>query len=256
MLCLTFPVVVLERQSPWAAVGRSWQLVKGSFWRFFGIFAVLFIIISILFVVLFLILLFAGATGFAASRGNGAVAGGLAVGAIIAFALIYFVIISVLFTLWTALVVLLYADVRMRKEGMDLVLQQAAQNQTLTGDEFASNIPASATAGSGYQPASPYQATGNQASGYQPTGYQPGGYPGGAGQPAATRAVPASPAATRAALAKPAATPEPPATPAATIKEVAGDPGYPGGSHQGGYPGGYPGDGAPGGNAGSPPPPY
>ncbi len=182
MLCLTFPVVVLERQNPWAAMGRSWQLVKGSFWRFFGTFAVLFIMVSILFFVLGLILSIAGATGIAASRGNGAVAGGVAVGAIIAFALVYFVIISILVTLWTALVVLLYADVRMRKEGMDLVLQQAAQNQTLTGDEFASNIPASAAASTGYQPASPYQGTGYQGSGYQGTGYQgsaDSGYPGG-----------------------------------------------------------------------------
>jgi hypothetical protein len=33
--------------------------------------------------------------------------------------------------------VLLYLDMRMRKEGLDLVLQNAAQNQQLTGDEFA-----------------------------------------------------------------------------------------------------------------------
>jgi hypothetical protein len=33
--------------------------------------------------------------------------------------------------------VLLYADLRMRREGLDLMLRDAAQNQALTGDEFA-----------------------------------------------------------------------------------------------------------------------
>jgi hypothetical protein len=33
--------------------------------------------------------------------------------------------------------VLLYVDMRMRKEGLDLVLRDAAQNQQMTGEEFA-----------------------------------------------------------------------------------------------------------------------
>jgi len=33
--------------------------------------------------------------------------------------------------------VLLYLDMRMRKEGLDLVLRNAAQNQGATGDELA-----------------------------------------------------------------------------------------------------------------------
>jgi hypothetical protein len=32
--------------------------------------------------------------------------------------------------------VLLYLDMRMRKEGLDLILRDAAQNQAMTGDEF------------------------------------------------------------------------------------------------------------------------
>jgi hypothetical protein len=32
--------------------------------------------------------------------------------------------------------VLLYVDLRMRREGLDLTLRDAAQNQTLTGEEF------------------------------------------------------------------------------------------------------------------------
>jgi hypothetical protein len=170
MLCLMFPVVVLERQNPIAAMGRSWQLVKGSFWRFFGIFALLIAVILVLFFILGIIFTIVAGIGIASSRGNGAVAGGVAIGAIIAFAIFYFIISSVLVALWTALVVLLYADVRMRKEGMDLVLQQAAQTGQLTGDEFANYAPSQAAGGG-------YQGGGYQGGGYQGGG-PPGGYPG------------------------------------------------------------------------------
>ncbi len=167
MLCLMFPIVVLERQNSWAAIGRSWQLVKGSFWRFFGIFTLLFVVVFALLFVLGLIFSVALGIGIASSNGNSALAGGGTIGTIIAFAILSFVISSVLVALWSALIVLLYADARMRKEGMDLVLQQAAQNQQLTGDEFASYVPAST--GGGYPGAG---------GGYPSAG---GGYQGGAG---------------------------------------------------------------------------
>src|SRR5262249_10340855 len=50
----------------------------------------------------------------------------------------------------TGVVVLVYADMRMRKEGMDLLLQQAAQNYRLTGDEFAATWPSSGDTGGAY----------------------------------------------------------------------------------------------------------
>jgi hypothetical protein len=70
----------------------------------------------------------------------------------------------------------------MRKEGMDLVLQQAAQNQQLTGEEFATSGPGSAYTGGalpggGYQ-GSGYQGGGYQGGGYPGSGYQQPGYPG------------------------------------------------------------------------------
>ena len=174
MLCLMFPVVVLERQNSLAAIGRSWQLVKGSFWRFFGIFALLIAVILVLFFIVGLIFtLVAGITIFSA-RGNGTVASGVAIGAVIAIGIFDFIVTSVLVALWSALVVLLYADVRMRKEGMDLALQQAAQNGQLTGDEFASYVP-NQPAGGGDQGGGGYQAGGYPTDG----GYQGGGSPGG-----------------------------------------------------------------------------
>ena len=54
----------------------------------------------------------------------------------------------------TGVLVLVYADMRMREEGMDLVLQQAANDGRLSGEEFATTGPGSAYAG-GLSPAGP-----------------------------------------------------------------------------------------------------
>ena len=81
---------------------------------------------------------------------------------------IYLVLGSIVATLWTAVILLLYADTRMRKEGMDLILQQAAQSQRLTGDEFATYAPASTA---------PVGPGGAGQGGYQP-GDNQGGHPG------------------------------------------------------------------------------
>jgi hypothetical protein len=86
------------------------------------------------------------------------------------FAIGEIVIASLTLTIETGVLILVYADMRMRKEGMDLVLQQAAQNQQLTGEEFATSGPGSAYTG-GAMPGSGYQAGGYQAGGYQEPGY-------------------------------------------------------------------------------------
>ena len=59
----------------------------------------------------------------------------------------------------------------MRKEGMDLVLQQAAQNQQLTGEEFATT-----GSGSAYTRCAPSRQL--PSGGYQGSGYPGSAYPG------------------------------------------------------------------------------
>jgi hypothetical protein len=250
MLSLTFPVVVLERQNSIAAISRSWQLVKGSFWRFLGIFALLIIVMVILYVIALIIITVAGIAGVAVLHGNTALAGGAAIGGIIALAVLYFLMASVVTALWTAVIVLLYADVRMRKEGMDLILQQAVQNNALTGDEFSTNIPArtSAPAGGGNASGGPGSyfggGSGGTAGGYP--GGAPGGYSGG-GSGGTAGGYPGG---------------APGGYPGGYSGGAPG--GYPGGGQSddpGGYPGypgssaspGYPGDATPGGFSGSPP---
>jgi hypothetical protein len=118
--------VVLERLGPVQGLRRSYRLVSGTFWRVFGILLLTLVIIVVASFVLeipFFII-----EGLA---GSGTVA------AIIVSAIGGIIVGSITRPVLAGVTVLLYLDMRMRKEGLDLVLQNAAQNQQLTGDEFA-----------------------------------------------------------------------------------------------------------------------
>jgi hypothetical protein len=126
MLILSSAAVVLERQSPGAAMRRSWQLVRRSFWRVFGILLLTEIIIGIAATVLAIpFSLIAGIEGRTTLAGLIITA----VGTIVAGA--------VTRPITAGVTVLLYLDMRMRKEGFDLALQHAAASgQQMTGDEL------------------------------------------------------------------------------------------------------------------------
>jgi hypothetical protein len=135
MLSLATPAVVLERQGPARALGRSWRLVRRSFWRVLGILLLAAIIVGVAGFVLqvpfAIIEAIAGGSGgifgLTATRTIAAVIIG-AVGSIVAGA--------VTRPISAGVTVLLYLDMRMRKEGLDLALQSAAGGQQMTGDEF------------------------------------------------------------------------------------------------------------------------
>jgi hypothetical protein len=136
MLSLAAPAVVLEQLGPVQALRRSWRLASRSFWRLFGILLltalVVFVASAILQVPFVIIRVLAGGSG---------VGGGLAVGSTVLIAIIGAIgsIVSGAVTrpVSAGVTVLLYLDMRMRKEGLDLVLRNAAQSQQMTGDEFA-----------------------------------------------------------------------------------------------------------------------
>ena len=168
MLSLTIPVVVLERRGPIAALGRSWRLVLGSWWRVAGIYFLAYLITWVLGLVISLPLEFVGGLTGALSAGSA----GTARVTVAILVICEIAIASLTTTIDSGVVVLVYADMRMRKEGMDLVLQQAVQDRQLTGEEFASTGLTSAYTG-GAGPGAGYQ------SGYPGGGYPGGGYPGG-----------------------------------------------------------------------------
>jgi hypothetical protein len=114
MLSLVTPVVVLENESPGRALARSWRLVTRSFWRVFGITLLAGIIVAIAGGILQLPFTFLGAVS-----GSGIVATVvLVIGAIAAG--------TVTRPITAGVTVLLYVDMRMRKEGLDLALRTAS----------------------------------------------------------------------------------------------------------------------------------
>ncbi len=105
MLSLVTPVVVLENERPVRALARSWRLVRRSFWRVFGITLLAGIIVAVAGGILQLPFTFFGAV-----LGSGI--GGtviLVIGAIAAG--------TVTRPITAGVTVLLYVDMRMRKEG-------------------------------------------------------------------------------------------------------------------------------------------
>ncbi len=128
MFSLVTPVVVLEQERPGAALARSWRLVRRSFWRVFGILLLAGIIVAVAGSILqlpflFLSTLFGGSAGFTAGTVIAAI-GTIAAG-------------TVTRPISAAVTVLLYVDMRMRKEGLDLALRTAAGGGPLADSDFA-----------------------------------------------------------------------------------------------------------------------
>ena len=136
MFSMSAAAVVLERLGPAHALGRSWRLVRRSFWRVFGILLLAGLIVLVASSVLrvpFTVLSAAFSSGSAslaqairpsvASLVIGAV-GGIVAGAITQ-------------PISAGVTVLLYVDLRMRREGLDLALQTATSDGQAPGDDFA-----------------------------------------------------------------------------------------------------------------------
>jgi hypothetical protein len=136
MFSMSAAAVVLERQGPARALGRSWRLVRKSFWRVFGILVLAGIIVLVASSVLrlpFTVISAAFSSGSAplAQAIQPSVASLLigAVGGIVAGAITQ--------PISAGVTVLLYVDLRMRREGLDLALQTATSDGQAPADDFA-----------------------------------------------------------------------------------------------------------------------
>jgi hypothetical protein len=119
---VAIPVIMLERVGPLKSLGRSWRLVRRSSWRAFGILLLAEVIVVIANEIINLPFALAsgGFSAFTAQTRQVNVSGLFltAVGHIIGSTLTA--------PLLAGVIVLLYADLRMRREGMDITLQAAA----------------------------------------------------------------------------------------------------------------------------------
>jgi hypothetical protein len=137
-LSLTLPAVVLERLSPMTAIKRSWQLTRGSFWRLFGILLLTGLVVGVAGYVLSIpFAIVGGIVGGGGSLGMFGATATASATALIIGAIGSILAATVTRPIFAGVNVLLYVDLRIRREGLDLALRNAAQSQQLTGDEFA-----------------------------------------------------------------------------------------------------------------------
>lgn len=128
---LAMPIVVLERLGPGRALVRSWRLTRGNWWRMLGILALTLLIVFGVSLILMLALgLLAGLPMVLADGDWGMVAAN-ALG-VVAEALSY----SITTPFLAAVTTLLYIDLRMRREGLDLRLHWVAQQGVPVGPEI------------------------------------------------------------------------------------------------------------------------
>jgi hypothetical protein len=141
-LTMSVPAVVLEGVDPITALKRSWRLVRGSWWRVFGINLLAGIIVFIVAAIIEVPFGIAQAVAVGHSGGTAFPGFGAAAAAPGVLAIVISTIGSIIASTCTrpigaGVTVLLYADLRMRKEGLDLMLQQAGQNQPMSADQFS-----------------------------------------------------------------------------------------------------------------------
>jgi hypothetical protein len=142
-LSLAVPAVVLEGIGPVAALRRSSELVLGSWWRIFGIGLLTALVVGLISIVLqipFIIVkaVIGGGGSLTSTFGSAATAAAPSLLALVIGAVGSIIAATCTRPISAGVTVLLYTDMRIRKEGLDLALHQAAQRQGLTGDEFAS----------------------------------------------------------------------------------------------------------------------
>lgn len=111
-------VIMLERTGVLASVGRSWRLTKGSFWRLFGIMLLTVVLVGVLVSIL--------SVPFSMFGSVFALQDDFVLPLIIS-SIGQLVGSAISIPVMAAVLALLYVDVRMRKEGLDVELARAAQ---------------------------------------------------------------------------------------------------------------------------------
>ncbi len=131
-LYFAMPMVVLERVGPFQAMARSWRLSRGSWWRTLGYWLLTGLIVMVVQMIL-------SAPVSMVTGVIGVTAPDAAWPMVLAGAITYLLtvlIYAVTQPFVAGVNTLLYVDLRMRREGLDLKLHQAAQRGESSGPEI------------------------------------------------------------------------------------------------------------------------
>jgi hypothetical protein len=153
-------LIVLERLGIWASVRRSWLLTRGFFWRTLGVLLLIALIVGVVSQVVTtpLSLLFGAATALIDPNASFEAYIPAAVLYLLTI-LLSLVISAVTAVVQSAAVALIYIDLRMRKEGLDLELQRFVEAAPEHRPANPYLIPTTATATDdvpGADPGSPW----------------------------------------------------------------------------------------------------
>lgn len=154
--------IMIERLRLGAAVRRSWQLTGGHFWRIFGILLLVSVILGTTAQVISTPLSMFGPMliGILAPTGaDEATTAALLIGFIVLTLALTTALSAVILVVQSATTALLYVDLRMRKEGLDLELsrfvEERAVGTTTVDDPYRSPAAAAGAQAHGVPPAPP-----------------------------------------------------------------------------------------------------
>ncbi|GGI08730.1 glycerophosphoryl diester phosphodiesterase membrane domain-containing protein [Isoptericola cucumis] len=119
-LGLVAPALALEGRGLGTTLARAWRLTRGSFWRLFGIYLLASIIVNVASsIITYPIQL---GSGFLSTSGTGAAT----LGTVLTLVLATVISTAITTIFLSSVVAILYIDVRMRREGLDVQLATAA----------------------------------------------------------------------------------------------------------------------------------
>lgn len=130
--------LVLERLKLWPALRRSWRLTNGHFWRTLGVQFLITVIISVVSQVVTVPLSLLPLLGYVVDPNSSTgAATAISIGSSILSVVVSLIVGAITSIVISAAVALIYIDLRMRKEGLDLVLQAHAEDPARNDDPYA-----------------------------------------------------------------------------------------------------------------------
>ena len=156
-------LIVLERRGIRASIRRSWALTNGFFWRTFGVQFLVAVIVNVVSQVVTtpVSLVYGYLVTLIDPNGSGRIDGSAIAGAIISYGvllLVSLVIGAVTTVVQASAIALIYIDLRMRKEGLDLHLVRFVESRQAGNTDVQD--PFLATAGATSAQAAPTPPSG------------------------------------------------------------------------------------------------